>query len=354
MKFHNLQALRAIAAYLVVFVHLEDVERKYGNGHILGLWADSGSGGVDLFFVLSGFVMVYISTNRVGSPRESANFLWNRATRIYPLWWLCLTALVMVWLVAPQLVYGGEGSFNAVTDYLLLYKGSSPLLEVGWTLVHEMYFYFVFALMLLLPIDGSARFKMILVWGAVVGSVALFWTPDINSPLRLMLHPMTLEFVIGAIAAMFWMRTKGTFGNTALILGTIMFIAGMIDQAMHGNTFVEAGTYGTDWLRVMRWGVGGGLIVYGMASLESRNIYKANSFSVKLGDWSYSLYLTHMLTLNAVGQVWKHLALPGIWDSLIWIPLLLVACTVVSALTYKLFERPMIHISRRFSPLKPV
>lgn len=348
MKLNNLQVLRAVAAYMVFSAHLQDVELKYGQGALLGRWTDSGVWGVDLFFVLSGFVMVLVSTGTAGSPRASGRFLWSRATRIYPLWWLCLTALVGFWLVRPELVYGGtQQTTDLFRDYLLIPKGESPLLQTGWTLIHEMYFYIVFAALLFFPLGHARRLPAILVWAVLAVVAGLIIRPEAHTAVSVITHPMTLEFVAGALCAYLWRATGGAFAWTSLILAVLLVLAGSVIYYFATQTPAGLLPLSPDWERVIYFLPGSALLAYGAASIETRYGLRASGLSVRLGDWSYSLYLTHMLTVNAFGLLWGKVAVPGLWDNVLGLTGITVGCTLVAGMTYTFFEQPALRITRK-------
>ena len=87
-QLRTIQVARGIAANLVVFSHLFLVETKYTAAGVLPAFTLYGIAGVDLFFVLSGFIMVAVAGRDIG-PIE---FLWRRATRIYPTYWLSFSS----------------------------------------------------------------------------------------------------------------------------------------------------------------------------------------------------------------------------------------------------------------------
>lgn len=345
MKLNNLQALRAIAAYAVFFVHFEDIERNHGGAaRLLGPWADIGAWGVDLFFVLSGFVMVLVSTEKAGSLRNAGAFIWSRASRIYPLWWLCLSAIVVIWVVKPGIVYGGaDTNPNLLKDYLLIPRDRSPLLQTGWTLIHEMYFYVIFTGLLLLPIGHKGRLPILLGWGALITALSLIFNFQYGTLLALATHPMSLEFVMGALAAYAWKRFDGRAGFPILLLGIAWISAAICIELAQPNPerFADS-NLALNWARTLMYGPGAAFLTYGAAGIEKRRNIRASGLSVDLGDWSYSLYLTHMLTVNAAGVVWAKVAQPGIWDNLIALPVILVFCTVCSWMTYRFFEQPVL------------
>lgn len=346
MKLNNLQVLRAVAAYAVLLVHLDDVERKYANGTLLGLWTEAFIWGVDLFFVLSGFVMVLVSLERSGSAETSLRFLCARIARIYPLWWLCLSALVVVWLIRPELVYGGnQKDVDLIKDYMLFPRSEAPLLEVGWTLIYEMYFYIVFATLLLLPIGHWVRLPLLALWVTVALSYGSIYPPEEYGLLAVLTSPFILEFAFGSLAAYIWHATKGACGFTSILCGTIWLTLGTAAFILMQN---ETGQpYQSAWQRVFMFGPGSAMLVYGAAAIEIRNQIRAHGLFVNLGDWSYSIYLTHMLSLNALALALSQFAQPGLWDNVVTLCLLIFGVTSISAMTYYLFEVPVLKRSRR-------
>ena len=151
MKLQWIQALRAIAASLVLIAHLGQEEADAFAAGLAPAWTLAGVSGVDLFFVISGFVMVYVTRGTThGAPAIAGRFLYSRAARIYPPYWL-FTALA----IAGYFIFDGLsrslGELDLVRDILLIPGEEPPVLLVGWTLIHEMYFYIVFTGLLLLP-----------------------------------------------------------------------------------------------------------------------------------------------------------------------------------------------------------
>ena len=148
----TLPATRGVAANLVVFSHLFFVQAKYTTAGVLPAFALYGLAGVDMFFVLSGFIMVAVAGRNIGPIR----FLWRRAARIYPTYWLVSLAVLALAIVAPALVDSSVIAPISLWRSFLLVPGETvPLLAVGWTLVHEMYFYLVFAIFLALRLPIS-------------------------------------------------------------------------------------------------------------------------------------------------------------------------------------------------------
>src|SRR5688572_27360115 len=139
---YSLQLLRFIAAMLVLLFHLR--------------LDPSGYKGVDVFFVISGFVMYY-SAYLLKKPKAYV-FIINRLTKIFLLYWI---ALIFLFFVQP---------FNIDKNFLktfLLIPGHHSVIGVSWSLSYELYFYFIFALLVYLV---PARFQQIIFWSLLMVS----------------------------------------------------------------------------------------------------------------------------------------------------------------------------------------
>ncbi len=152
----SIQILRALAALMVVFSHVQadsfDTANRAGQ-HFAGFHMLPLNAGVDLFFVISGFIMVYASRRLFGTPRAGAQFMARRIARIVPLYWLATSlALILLGYEAAR----GKGAFPGVWEILASFGFIpfarpqdglvQPVTGVGWTLNYEMFFYAVFAL----------------------------------------------------------------------------------------------------------------------------------------------------------------------------------------------------------------
>ena len=349
MRLYNLQALRAIAALLVVLVHMKDAEQKLGGATILGEWTAFGVIGVDLFFVLSGFVMVFTTESKVGGTSDSLRFFYSRITRVYPIWWLTLTALVAFWMIKPELVYSGNYTDpNFLKDYLLIISDQAPLLAVGWTLIHEMYFYVVFTLILLLPYGPRIRLLCILGWAALVMFGSAILAPTEPNLIGLALNPLTLEFIIGALVAYAWRFTQGRYGWSALTIGLIWVVLSCYTYVVAPmDEQISTIGHADEAIRVLLFGPACGLIVYGAVAIESRKSLSAGNPLVAIGDWSYSLYLTHMLTLNAGAILLRQFTNDTIYDNPLVLMILITVCIIVSAISYKCFEQPTTRLFKK-------
>jgi len=336
MVIRNIQALRAIAANGVLISHLFIVEQKYSHGGaVLSANAHLGAFGVDLFFVISGFIMATIARN--ASWRK---FLFDRAMRILPPYWFYTTLILIVSFYVPAYVNSSlEHPPSVWRSYLLIPDNVGPLLAVGWTLIHEMYFYFCFALIIFLT--GAFRFKMtslLLMWtSAVICLNAVVHLNVISDPVvSVITHPLTLEFIFGAAAGILIQTTRTGFAASAFVGGIIILLVvlSLSDDALD---LID----GRNWKRVVLVGAPCALIVYGLVGMEIKNKNKqtAPHWLVALGNASYSTYLSHVPVLSAIGRLFAMMPNHNVYFETAFVIVCIITANIVGLLSYGLIER---------------
>ncbi|WP_110669299.1 acyltransferase family protein [Salinicola halophilus] len=279
----SVQALRALAAWVVVFHHFMQVFFSFDAGNwVESLFSTRGQVGVDIFFVISGFVIT-VSTRgkRLSTPR----FLLHRLIRVAPAYWLytALTALVIVFAsdVMPEYAFSVTGFLKSLLFIPAENPGGYgyyPILPVGWTLNFEMLFYVVFALSLTL----SRRHR---VWAVVISIIAIN-TLFAHQPFLSSFYtdPIIFEFLLGMGIGVIYGRHGIPEGRCwpwlaiAASLGTILMFNDPTGAA-----------------RFLGWGLPSALLVIAVIGLESR--IGGQRFFKAMGDWSYSTYLIHVLVL---------------------------------------------------------
>ena len=229
-----------------------------------------GAAGVDLFFVISGFIMATCT-----GARSPAQFLTDRAWRIYPLWLIA---------VAPWIVMNPESLLVVVRSITLwpVYGNQflNPALGVGWTLSLELLFYVGFGLALATRLTVPLiLFCVCLILGLTTDQV-LFWYLG---------SPLALEFLLGVVVARIPARRLA--GVAALVLGIVGFA---VFPAVYYNQAFGAGAI----FRVLAWGIPSALLLYGAWSLEEYFADRTFDIPVLVGSASYSIYLFHQLVLK--------------------------------------------------------
>lgn len=359
----SVQALRGVAALLVVFFHIYELQRlaftapNAPEGAVVDLASISGPwmrgyAGVDLFFVISGFIMVYITAGICPAWRESARFLRNRAIRIYPLWWIFCVLLMVYYLVSTGVPYSPDAVAESTRTLPYLLKSAFlipqadfPILGVGWTLIHEAFFYAVFAGLLLLAF--KFRIAALLVWAALViiaGIMGWSRAPATSYP-DLAISLFTLEFIAGALAATLIVKGRILFPKMCLLLGVITAVLAMVFYTEGSFTALSYG-------RVAVFTLPFTLIIYGASGWELLKGWRLWKPLVWLGDVSYSLYLSHLLVLGVIIRLMPRLPLPqlgapGLLDNVIFAVIGLAATLSCAAVFYYGAERPLLRLMRR-------
>lgn len=359
----SVQVLRGVAALLVVFYHIYELQRlaltapgaPAGAANDIdmmsGFWM-RGYAGVDLFFVISGFIMVYITAGLAPNWRESVKFLRNRAVRVYPLWWVFCAILTVYYMMSFGVPYSPDAVANdtQIVPYLLksaflIPQTDFPILGVGWTLIHEVFFYMVFAVLLLTAF--KFRILALMLWaGLVIAAAMLGWTrATVDSFAVLSISLFTLEFIAGALAAALIVKGKIIAPKVCFWLGAAGAVLALCFYTEGDFTALSSG-------RVMVFTLPFAVLIYGWTGIEIRKPLRLWKPLVWLGNVSYSLYLSHILVLGVIIRLLPRLPVPqlgesGLTDNLIFTALGLAASLSCAALFYYGAERPLLRVMRR-------
>lgn len=341
-RIESIQALRAVAAIAVLLFHLRFVEIKYLSGAaLLKDFARYADAGVDLFFVVSGFVMATVAARSTSGLASAGRFLRARAWRILPMYWIFTTLTLVLTLLVPAMVNSSYGGQSVVSSYLLLPHEQLPLLAVGWTLIHEAYFYVAFAAALAL-LPGRSYSRYLIGWAWLVGAGYLL-TDDPGSPWRsLTTNPLTLEFIAGALLGLHWRRIPVGWGGLIAAAGITTMALSVFALA-----WSEVGTPGP-LLRALCFGVPALLLVAGAVLLEVNDRLKVPEWMKALGDASYSLYLSHVFVISLVGRAWGQLSLGNGWiNHMVFVACAILAACVVGWCVHISIERPLLGLPNR-------
>lgn len=335
----SIQLLRALGSILVLLAHLQIKERQYGDSTAL-IWQGFGIGaiGVDIFFVLSGFIIFHVAGDIPSTWKAASTFMKHRFIRVVPLYWSLTAVALGVFLSHPELVNKSSSKpTDIVASFLLLPTDDKLLIQNGWTLSYELLFYFAFFLsILLLPASRRVYFAL----AAAVVAVLWGWIGTPTTVLgRFATDDLMLEFAFGvAIGALHSSAQQQSLfrpgpGLACALLATALII-------WQGSFRVEL-----PFVRGLRWGIPAALLLYAALSLETQ-LEKLRRLKI-LGDSSYSLYLLHPLTLPAVGMVWRKIGFGGALGNVVLLLVLFVSSIYASILLYRHFEAPLTSFLRR-------
>src|ERR1700730_8793781 len=196
----GIQILRGLAATLVVFHHSLE-ESLAISANIAPEWVIRlGACGVDIFFVISGFIIYSVTYGRESrNPEQAPLYLLKRFIRIFPLYWICLLATLASWF-SGYFYRSLHIDANILASSVLLFPGRKLIVGVAWTLVYEMYFYYVFAITLYIR---NARISVLTT--TVFSCAGLFLSKPLpeGSFKDFLSIPIALEFFFGLILAHF-------------------------------------------------------------------------------------------------------------------------------------------------------
>lgn len=329
MKLDGLQVGRAVAALMVVAFHANGftLPDRFYDGERAARLFEFGYAGVEFFFVLSGFIMALVHRADFSQPDRAGLFMAKRIVRVYPLYVLIYLALTAAYFAAPG--FGPDHARDPVaiaTSVVLWPMPYQPVMQVAWTLQHEMLFYLVFTLLVLRFRIGAGVFAL---WMAGCLIAAPFGEPPY--PWGFILSPYNILFLLGVAAAESYRSLSEARARATLAAGAAFFCAIGLSEA-----------YGfLDWnfaLRTVAYGLGATLAVAGLAA----GAIRAPRSLVFLGDASYAIYLAHLPAFGFFAVVATRLGAP--WG-LSPLAMLCITCAVgvaAGAAAHVFVERPLL------------
>ena len=315
MKLANLEIIRFNAALLVVAFH--SISVLEGRGYNIGFLEDVyfvGQAGVDLFFVVSGFV-IYLSLSN--SPKNSWSFLKSRIRRILPSYWLITLLTVGAWAITRELHISTNLTpikIDSLIQSLSFTRGlvgnSKPIVIPGWTLELEMLFYVAVSISLLIK---KQSFTFVFSLLALLMLVQLFSISE-----------QVVEFIIGMLIAICFSKWRvcRSISLAMVLLGLTLLFFSMFEQI--------SGV--ASW---KLWAISSSAIVFGAVHLpQSRS-----STVLSLGAASYSVYLVQWFTIPAIAAVFG-LVSQTPFSIAVYLLACLVVTQIVGSTFYQWLEKP--------------
>ncbi len=340
---YRLQLLRFLSAFSILLLHLILFgNNKYAlNTPYLNFITDYLMIGVDIFFIISGFIMMHTSRSQNTYPIklkliEIKKFYLKRISRIYPVWWLLCLILLPVLLIKPEWI---NSSVDVPTSFwhslFLIPHESVPLIMVGWTLEFEIYFYLIFGLTLLF----SPKIQFLTIISLFVTMILSANFLNLFLPeayVNLITSPLLLYFTIGMALSFIYKKVEfGYYQLAGVICGFILsclylasFNVGEIERFYH---FAPTATF----------------IVCLFLLWEKKTPAKFPKFYKWGGNISYSLYLIHILVISAVGRLLIHFNVNETISPLFSLLLIVVISIVGSSVLYYGFEKPALKLFRK-------
>lgn len=348
----SIQYLRGICVLMVVVWHAVANANSYAGPS--AIWDPTESlvfllAGVDIFFVISGFLMVHVFSSPLSGKMEvkPLQFLLRRIIRIYPAYWVYSLLFLAVFLSGSMVGLTNTDIPSPafiVKSLLLVPQEQWPLVFVAWTLVYEVLFYLLFTLALCFFVWRSstvAAVSAVLITVVMIGLVSGTGATSAEA-FNPLLNRLFIEFVFGMVLALSWSPRCSSsnafyavcvlcgFCGAALLLLTSLFVGGDSGGTLYGQG------------RVLYWGLPAALLVFSMVHMERMGARFSFKPLLKLGEASYTLYLTHMIFISVGGKIWKEMGLESVFDSLLLIGCQITFSVMIGLLLYSRVEKPML------------
>jgi peptidoglycan/LPS O-acetylase OafA/YrhL len=322
LRLPGLQVLRALAACMVLVGHVL-AEAEHYLGMTLPLSALPWTRGVDVFFVISGFVIALSVMRHAGQPKV---FLARRLLRVVPLYYLFTSLMVLALLILPGAVKDTSLDPGQVLGSYAFWPVArddgriAPVLSLGWTLNYELFFYAATALCMYHA--RPLRAVALLLGGIVL--VGVMFRPE-AAALAFWSNPLVLEFLFGIALARLWQRGhhRPDAGLAAVCAVSGIMLLVLLDP-LPLPRFLAAGVPAALL-------VAGGTLFWPPLRLPD----------LTLGDASYALYLSHRFALRAATLLLLPLLPATGVGAAAYVTLTILLALALGLLVHHLIERPM-------------
>lgn len=349
-KFNSLQIARGVAAIMVMWHHCMEYENKFSGQNIFHRIYSNGSAGVWFFFILSGFIIYYSSENYIDQPNSLFEYLKKRIIRIYPIYWVIVSAVLMLGYINPILLHHeySYSLYHLIKTYSLYFIHPSPI-AVSWTLSYELLFYALFALLII-----SSKFKYVLI-GILLVSInnlfGFFPSLQLKTPLLAFITShCNIYFTLGIFSFIISKYNLIQYNSIALLACIIYFLL-----AHHVFEYFFPGL-NIAILALFSFGLGAFAIVCLLIAFDKKNTIIFPDFVLLIGNSSYVIYLIHYPLIYLSSLIYERLQIslyPPFYFIIVMITIVILSCIIhisiekplLGAFT-KLFRKKEIIFSR--------
>ena len=311
-KITNIQVLRFIAAFSVMMVHLT----LFG----FGIW------GVDIFFVISGFIMMYVT------EKSHKNFFLKRIIRIIPIYWILTFGVFLVAILKPDLLNNTTADYEHLLKSLFFIPfnknetGHFPVLFLGWTLNYEMIFYVIFTITIIFFRDN----KIIACSSIIILFVLLNYAFKEKSFIfQIYSNTILFEFIFGLFVYYIWKKYNIKYSEISLLKKNILFFLLTLIILILVNTHLP---------RIISFGIPAFFLV--LIFLFFLKNFRFPKIFILLGDASYCLYLIHPYIIQFF---YKFLNISGLnlIQEILYTVIIIICTLLISILFFKFIEKPI-------------
>jgi exopolysaccharide production protein ExoZ len=344
-KIDVIQALRGVAVLMVMIFHLKEMMNPSDPFRKeIDFLFNSGPAGVDLFFIISGFIMVYITRKSSGGLAKSKDFLIKRIVRVWPLYIIATLVYTLILYrytipsdVIPQVM---KSLFFIPLSHTNPPFFGYAFLPVGWSLVYEMYFYVLLAISI-----ASGRYRWLTFTGLIILTLIVIpvtqgiltldsiRTYDYGFVLlNLVTNPIIWDFVYGIIIGLLYISPRLSpvlhfiFSKSVVVLGVVILSVWQYLAGFYGG-------HGP-----LNWGFGMSLLCLAVIFYTSKNAIQYPRWLLHVGNMSYSIYLWHIPVAGLITYFFKKISMPSFYVGTSAFFLAGTLTLLISHISYKILE----------------
>ena len=332
--FFFMDMLRAYACFMLILFHAHSISRQIPQTDGTEIWPSPvwWCSAIDLFFVMSGFLIIYMGKKLYRTPDGVKIFAIRRAVRILPLYWIYTFIIASVFLLGAGTSHTSEHvTIDRFMASLLFWPiQGGPIIPLGWTLNFEVFFYILFSFSLRFAfLQGAIGLCGVLGVLAALGVICDFQI----YALKFWTEPLVIDFIFGlALGIAYHLGVK--LPNAARLLLAAASVLPLLAVPPDFTPF--------DIVRPFTFGASAALLVAAACLREKEYTFgKAGAFLQELSNSTYSLYLSHIITLKAVELVYKKSGLALSFGPIPYIIFAPLCAVVVGYIAYISLEKPL-------------
>lgn len=319
-KLTAIQVMRGVAVILVLFYHAtENLVTKGLSGIVL----NTGQSGVDIFFIISGFIIFFSAKNKIGKSGMIA-FFESRIKRIVPNYWFYTLLFAALLITFPEKFERSIFDINHIIHSLFfipMTDNAPPIVSLGWTLNYEVYFYSVFLLSILIPAKYRLAFVSFVI--SLVFVIAVY-----NNLNPFYKNDVVFEFILGAMLYLYYSK----YYNDKIRVPEFVFYSVLV-LVIYFMSSVSMES------RFFNFGVPSFIIM--MLSIHVKFSGVIGSLLEKIGEASYSIYLSHAISMPFVIKILLFFG-GGFYLSMM---ISIIFCLLIGWCSYQILERRFLDFS---------
>lgn len=338
-RIQSLQIFRGFAAvYVLLFHALFNAKEIFGDETFLKIFKN-GFRGVDFFFCLSGFIIFYTNHQNFGNPQKAKEFVLKRVLRIFPIYWIYVGAIILIYTIIPQLQTQRiteilSTPMKIVKTFILFpQQYTNYLITYAWSLSYELLFYFIFTFLI---INRKKTGSIVLLIGYLLIVVLRhFNIIEFNNfyIIDFVFNSYILQFTLGCFAAFIVVNYKNWVLKNykyIIVAGILLFLITNVNEYYQFYSMDYIFIYSTLYT----------LIIVGASGINSFENIVVRQLNY-IGDASYTIYLTHGVIMSFVCKCIFRLNLQRTLGVPVTMLIVILLTIAIASTLYSMIEKPL-------------